>query len=423
MREIIDYIYGIPKFSKKCSLDNTKEMLKRLGNPSIDKKIIHVAGTNGKGSTCTYLEGILKSAGKKVGVFTSPHLIRMNERIRINGMDVSDSAFVESFMKVKDVAVKMAEDGFVHPSFFEFLFGMAMDIFSKADLEYIILETGLGGRLDATNVIEKPELCIITSISKDHTDILGDTYEAIAMEKAGIIKENVPVLFGNYLEEVANVIKKTAEDKNAPMFSCKTEDVSDVVKSDKYIDFSLCNRYYGNERFSIKSKGIYQTQNAALAITAAGILGIDSVENVKKGLLEARWMGRMQEIDTNMILDGAHNEDGMSRFLESVAKESVPGGKHLMFSAVRDKHYPEMIKMICDSGLFDGYIIVPINDERGLEVEAIEKEFLKHTNCPISTMENLSQGIFEACMLRDEGNVIYIAGSLYLAGEILEMRV
>ena len=423
MREIIDYIYGIPKFSKKCSLDNTREMLRRLGNPSINKKIIHVAGTNGKGSVCTYLEGILRSAGKKVGVFTSPHLIRMNERIRINGVDVPDAIFVESFAVVRQVAVDMAAEGFMHPSFFEFLFGMAMYAFSKADLEYIILETGLGGRLDATNVIDKPELCIITSISKDHTDILGDTYEAIATEKAGIIKENVPVLFGNYLKEVADVIYKTATNMNAPVFCCKTEDVSDVVKSDKYIDFSLCNEYYGSGRFSIQSKGIYQTQNASMAIMAAKLLGIDSVDTVKKGLLEARWIGRMQEIDTNMILDGAHNEDGMSRFLESVSKETVTGGKHLMFSAVKDKHYSEMIKMICDSGLFEGYILVPINDERGLDVATLKEEFLKHTSCPIEAMDNLSQGIFEACMLRDAGNVIYMAGSLYLAGEILAMRI
>lgn len=423
MREIIDYIYGIPKFSKKCSLDNTREMLRRLGNPSIDKKIIHVAGTNGKGSVCTYLEGILRNAGKNVGVFTSPHLIKMNERIRINGVDVSDAVFVESFAVVKQVAVSMTAEGFMHPSFFEFLFGMAMYAFSKVDLEYIILETGLGGRLDATNVIDKPELCIITSISKDHTDILGDTYEEIATEKAGIIKENVPVLFGNYLKEVADVIYKTATNMNAPVFCCKTEDVSDVVKSDKYIDFSLCNEYYGSGRFSIQSKGIYQVQNASLAIIAAKILGITDVDTVKKGLLEARWIGRMQEIDTNMILDGAHNEDGMSRFLESVSKETVIGGKHLMFSAVKDKHYPEMIKMICDSGLFDGYILVPINDERGLDVATLKEEFLKHTSCPIEAMDNLSQGIFEACMLRDAGNVIYIAGSLYLAGEILEMRI
>ena len=231
------------------------------------------------------------------------------------------------------------------------------------------------------------------------------------------------MLFGNYLKEVADVIYKTATNMNAPVFCCKTEDVSDVVKSDKYIDFSLCNEYYGSGRFSIQSKGIYQTQNASMAIMAAKLLGIDSVDTVKKGLLEARWIGRMQEIDTNMILDGAHNEDGMSRFLESVSKETVTGGKHLMFSAVKDKHYSEMIKMICDSGLFEGYILVPINDERGLDVATLKEEFLKHTSCPIEAMDNLSQGIFEACMLRDAGNVIYIAGSLYLAGEILAMRI
>ena len=423
MREIIDYIYGIPKFSKKCSLDNTAELLRRLGVTDVDGKIIHVAGTNGKGSVCTYLEGILRSAGKSTGVFTSPHLVKMNERIRINGVDVDDVTFANSYNKVKAISLAMAKDGFMHPSFFEFLFGMAMDIFAANELDYIILETGLGGRLDATNVFAKPLLSIITSISLDHTDILGDTYGKIALEKAGIIKAGVPVIFGDYNNEVTDVILRIAKERKSPVHMLNPDDIRDISKGDKYIDFSLCNGYYDNGRFRINSRGMYQSMNAALAIMAAAVIGSVSEDDVCKGLLNARWIGRMQEVDRNMILDGAHNEDGMKHFLESVKADGYIDDRILMFSAVKDKHYEDMIRMVCESGLFAGYILVPINDSRGLSVKVLEDEFKKHTDCEISVMDNLSQGIFEACMQRDGGKMIYIAGSLYLVGEILELRV
>ena len=152
MKKVEDYIYNIPKFSKKCSLDNTRELLKRLDNPALDKKIIHIAGTNGKGSVCSYLASILNASGYRVGTFTSPHLVRMNERIRIDGKEITNEAFVAGYSKVRVVSEEMVREGFCHPSFFEFLFGMAMDFFGKNDVDYIILETGLGGRLDATNV-------------------------------------------------------------------------------------------------------------------------------------------------------------------------------------------------------------------------------------------------------------------------------
>lgn len=422
MKKVIDYIYGIPKFSKKCSLDNTREMLRRLGNPGIDRKIIHIAGTNGKGSVCSYLESILRAAGHKVGTFTSPHLVKMNERIRINGQDISDGDFITGYNKVRAVSEAMAAEGFEHPSFFEFLFGMAMDFFGQSEVEYIILETGLGGRLDATNSIPTADLCIITSISLDHTDILGDTLKDIAGEKAGIIKKGVPVLFGDIDEEVTQVIVNTADRMCAPVHSYSSEDITDIVKRDKNIDFSINNGYYDNVRFSIRTSGIYQTENATLAAMAAAILGVNDVDAVYKGLDNAKWNGRMQEIEPGMIIDGAHNEDGIRHFLQSVAQDDA-NKRYMLFSAVKDKHYEEMIKMICESQLFDGYILVPLNDERGLDVDTMEKEFMKHTKADIVLMENLSQGIFEACMLRDKGYTIYIAGSLYLAGEVLELRV
>lgn len=422
MKKVIDYIYGIPKFSKKCSLDNTGEMLRRLGNPGIDRKIIHVAGTNGKGSVCSYLESILKAAGHRVGTFTSPHLVRMNERIRIDGQEIGDEDFINGYNKVRAVSEAMVADGFSHPSFFEFLFGMAMDAFGQSQVEYIILETGLGGRLDATNSVPTAELCVITSISLDHTDILGDTLKAIAAEKAGIIKQNVPVLFGAVNEEVTEVIVNTAENMCAPVHFYRKGDITDIVKRDKYIDFSINNGYYDNVHFSIKSSGIYQTENATLAVIAAKLLGVDDIDIIHRGLDMAVWKGRMQEIEKGMIIDGAHNEDGVVRFLESVSKDNAPK-RYMVFSAVKDKHYEGMIHMLCNSKLFDGFILVPLKDERGLEVDAMEREFMKHTESDIVPMGNISQAIFEACMLRDKGYTIYIAGSLYLAGEVFELRV
>ena len=193
--EAAAYIEEIPKFTKKHTLEHTKTFLKRLGNPAADRKIVHVAGTNGKGSVCAYLQAILMAEGKRTGFFTSPHLVSVNERIRVDNIQIDNETFLKVFRKVLKIVRQMVEDGIEHPSYFEFLFGMGMTAFAETDVEYIILETGLGGRLDATNAIDNPALAIITSISLDHTAILGDTIEKIAGEKAGIIKPGVPVFF------------------------------------------------------------------------------------------------------------------------------------------------------------------------------------------------------------------------------------
>ena len=232
MKQETDYIYSIPKFAGKSTPDNTLELLRRIGFREEDRKIIHVAGTNGKGSVCSYIANTLLADNRTVGLFVSPHLLRINERMRINGKEVSDEVFEESFAKVKAISEDMAEAGYTHPSFFEFLFGMAMDIFTRENVEYIVLETGLGGRLDATNVITNPIVTIITSIGLDHTDILGDTIEAIAGEKAGIIKENVPVVFWNKNDGAAKVITGKAKELNSPMYSCSREDIGNVIKRD-----------------------------------------------------------------------------------------------------------------------------------------------------------------------------------------------
>ncbi len=414
-----DYIYNIPKFTKKASLDNTRELLRRLGNPGLDRKIIHVAGTNGKGSVCTYLDNILREAGHTTALFTSPHLVRINERIVIEQQEVSDKQFEEAFYAVKKAAVEMSSDGYVHPSFFEFLFGMAMYCFGKSDAEYIILETGLGGRLDATNVIPKPLLTIITSISLDHTDILGDTYELIAKEKARIIKKGVPVIFPDKRKDVTDVILHKVGECDAKPVILNLNEITHIVKKDKYIDFCFDNRYYGKENFRVVSGGIYQPENASLAILAAKQLGISDVEIVRKGLLRARWIGRMQEVSDGVIIDGAHNDDGIACFLRSVSLDNCRGRRILLFSAVKDKHFTGMIKEIVESGLFDKYFVAQLDDTRALKLDIIEDTFHDFGVSDIKGYIKVETAYNEAVMEKQPDDIIYIAGSLYLAGEIL----
>ena len=195
MERAVDFIYEIPKFTTKNSLDHTRQLMGLLGDPGRGRRVIHVAGSNGKGSVCCFLYSMLLAAGKSAALFTSPHLTDIRERFQVNGELVSEQVFFEAFGEVKDASAKLVQKTGRHPTFFEFLFAMGMVIYEKADVEYIVLETGLGGRLDATNSFSSPLLTLITSISLEHTEYLGDTIREIAGEKAGILKPGVPVFF------------------------------------------------------------------------------------------------------------------------------------------------------------------------------------------------------------------------------------
>ena len=239
--DAVKKIDELQMFAKKHSLDHTRTFLSCMGVPQQGKKIIHVAGTNGKGSVCRYLQAILSAEGKKTGLFTSPHLVSIRERIRIGEELISQERFVQVFEEAEEVAGRMEAEGLTHPTYFEFLFGMAMKYFDEEQTEYIILETGLGGRLDATNCIENPVMTIITSIGMDHTEILGDTIEKIAAEKAGIIKPGVPLICDGTNPEALMVLKKTAENAGA---DCR--EISDCAFkirkiTEKDLEFSTVN--------------------------------------------------------------------------------------------------------------------------------------------------------------------------------------
>lgn len=419
--EAAAYIEEIPKFTKKHTLEHTKTFLKRLGNPAADRKIVHVAGTNGKGSVCAYLQAILMAEGKRTGFFTSPHLVSVNERIRVDNIQIDNETFLKVFRKVLKIVRQMVEDGIEHPSYFEFLFGMGMTAFAETDVEYIILETGLGGRLDATNAIDNPALAIITSISLDHTAILGDTIEKIAGEKAGIIKPGVPVFFDGSSKKAAEVIKAKASELGV---SCRevTKNAYEIQEVHrKYIAFSRRSAYDKDVIFQVPMCGCYQAMNAELALEASEYLLAGEeihMDRWKEALAELHWEGRMERVGAHITVDGAHNPGAMEAFVESVKAldESERGEMVLLFSAVSDKKYDQMIEYLCENLDVKAYVVTQIEDERGVPAEELADVFRRYTDRPVYCKERLENAVRTAMNERGETGEIYCLGSLYLVG-------
>lgn len=425
-REAIAYILEIPKFTKKNSLEHTKDFLRILGNPEKGKKIIHVAGTNGKGSVCAYMQSLLLAEKKTVGFFTSPHLVKMNERIRINGEEISDEMFLNTFDTVFAVVQKMKVDGKPHPTFFEFLFAMAMTAFADSGVEYIILETGLGGKLDATNAIDVPFLTIITSISLDHTEILGETIEEIAAEKAGILKCDVPIIYIGKEEKSAKVIREFAEKVGAPCreISKNAYEIQEITSKD--IAFSITNAYYENSIWKLGTKALYQVENAMLALEAMRYLVKEEkhLNRWKEALYKTHWEGRMEEILPGVILDGAHNPGAVEVFVESVnAQQENNFEKIILFSAVKEKEYETMIRMLCETIDAKEYILTQIENERGVSTEELAGVFRKYTDKKIIEEENLEKAFCMALKEKGENDRVYCLGSLYLVGMLKELIV
>lgn len=424
MTKAEEYINSIPKFAGKTELRNTEILLKELGIDTDDMKIIHVAGTNGKGSVCSYISNTLVKAGYKTGLFISPHLVKINERIQIDDVPVSDDIFESAYERVLEAAHRMEQSGGKHPAYFEFLFGMAMLVFKEQKVQYIVLETGMGGRLDSTNVVKKPLMTVITSVSMDHMHVLGNTIEEIASEKAGIIKPGVPLVFYGGDSRVRGVIEAAAEQKKAPFEVITSDNVSSIEKKGKFIDFCLNNRYYKNESFSVSSAALYQVWNSSLAATALAWLSKEddgirlSDEQIHTGITTAFWEGRMEELRPDVYVDGAHNEDGIRAFLET-AKAMKDRKQILMFSAVADKAYDTMIKEICDSEAFDEYVVCTVEyTNRAMPAEVFLETFRKYTDKPVFQEETASAAFAKVMSLKKDGDRVFIAGSLYLVGEI-----
>lgn len=418
--EAVRYIDNIPKFTKKNTLDNTKLLMERLGNPERSMKILHVAGTNGKGSVCAYLSSILTCAGKKTGLFTSPHLVKINERFQIDQEEVSDELFMEAFDKVMETVKEAEKEGLCHPTYFEILFLIGMVIFEKEQVEYLVMETGLGGRKDATNAVDNQMISIITSIGLDHVEYLGDTHAAIAGEKAGIIKPGVPVVFDAEREDVTEVILKHAESLKSKAYPVNSGMYKINSATHKNIDFSTATEYYDTINLNISSLAEYQVKNAMLAVTALKVMDEQEIFSdavIQEGIRKMKWQGRMETVMDGVILDGAHNEAGVAEFVKTVRSYQDEKKIVYVFAAVNDKNYEKMIETICRETKFAEVIVTEVSSYRRTSAKELAEIFKRYTEVPVKVCERAEEAFTLGCQEKEDG-LLFCVGSLYLVGEL-----
>ncbi|MCD7806050.1 MAG: bifunctional folylpolyglutamate synthase/dihydrofolate synthase [Lachnospiraceae bacterium] len=422
----VERLCRIPGFTKKHSVEETRSFLKLMGSPEKAMKIVHVAGTNGKGSVCAYLAGILMKAGYHVGLFTSPHLVDIRERFQIDGQPISRETFLEAVDNVERMVTDTKTDA---PTFFEMMFFIGMRVFSNAGVDILILETGMGGRLDATNAVSRKDLTLITKIGLDHTRYLGNTLEEIAGEKAGIMMPGVPVIVEAGNDSVADVFLKKAEEKGCFCRILTEKDYGEILIYKKSIDFSFYCQYYGTIRPEISTTALYQVDNTALVLAAVESLiernvidpGRVTREVLLAGLCQTRWAGRMEEAAPGFFVDGAHNVDGIQAFIASVAMDQCEGRRTLIFSASSDKDYPQMLKLLSDSGLFSRLILTPMRNKRGAGKDLLTQAAALCTDAAwMETGESLPEVLARTIGKIPDGDRVYLAGSLYFVGEAKE---
>ena len=385
--ESLTWLNSTQFFGIKLGLDNTRRLLESLENPEQNLRIFHVAGTNGKGSVCAMLDSAFRAAGLKSGLYTSPHLCDFRERILVNGGMISHAAVAETLTRLRDFC-----DGWPHsPTFFELSTALALGHFARERCDVVILETGMGGRLDATNAAT-PVVSIITPIAMDHAEWLGDSISKIAMEKAGILKPGIPALSAPQTPEAAGVLRAQAAACGCPL--------------------AFVDRPFEGE---IGLAGTHQKWNAALAVAALHASGF-SPENsaVVCGLRNVKWPARFQRIGDRIILDGAHNPHAAAALVETWREQFGPQKPAVIFGAMKDKDCREMLNVL--SGIAASFLFVPVASPRSSD----PAELMRSTLCPANTFSSLSDAIDSAMA---KSAPVLITGSLFLAGEALSILI
>lgn len=386
-REYINEEWVMKRRNLNHGLDPLRNVLNKYDNPQDKIHCIHVAGTNGKGSTCNYLKDILVSNGYKVGMFTSPHLITHRDRIRINDTYIEEDVFHNYLLKHID---EIEEN---HLGMFEIDTLIAFEWFYEEKVDYAIIECGLGGRLDNTNVIEHPNLCIITSIGYDHMNLLGNRLQQIAYEKAGIIQKGSTCVVGNVNPQCLNIIQKQAQRVKGK-----------VIQLNQYHKVSNSTFMFQNDTYQISTQALYQMHNATLALQSAQLLGIDiHNEKVHKAIKDSLWKGRFETVHENpkVIIDGAHNEEGIRALCESLSTLDKP--VICVFSALKDKEVHKMAQLLVKN--CDHLIITEFQNERADTVED-----LYIAGCEV--VQDTTKAILSAMDKCKDGTVV-VTGSLY----------
>lgn len=414
--EAIEYIHSINWSFCKPGLERIGELCEKLSHPEKDLKFIHVAGTNGKGSFCSMLNSILMKAGYKVGLYTSPYILEFNERMRMNGKNITNGELAEITAYVRPIADSMADK----PTEFELITAIAFEYFKRAGADVVILEAGMGGRLDSTNIIRNPLLSVITGIALDHTAYLGDTVEKIAGEKAGIIKDGAPVLFGGTDEVAKAVISKKAEELGSEFVSVSYDKLT--VKS-ATLDGTVFD-YGEHTDLKIKLLGLYQPKNASVVLEAVDVLKRGGMEisdvAVREGLLSAGWPARFEIISQEplIIFDGAHNPEGISSAVASIAHYFGSDKVHILTGVLRDKDYLLIAKEL--STVASHAVTITPDNPRALPAEEYAKTL---SDCGIVSVasDSIENALATAIQFaKEQGAPLLCLGSLYTYVDIIK---
>ena len=415
----VQFLYALGNEIKtaKLGLERITVVLEALGRPQDRLRIVHVAGTNGKGSTCAMIEAALRASGHRTALFTSPHLAEPTERIAINGIPVSAARFAAAFDRVHRVVEELLAEHAIdlHTTYFETVTAMALLLFAEAGVEWTVLEVGLGGRLDATNVV-MPELCVITAIDFDHEAFLGLSLEAIAGEKAGILKAGVPAVFSRQRAEAGAVLELRAAQLSLSVARTEAWHIEEIEMDARGSRFLLDGER--QLRIACPLAGEHQIENAATAAVALTRLGI-SDGAIESGIAATRWPGRLERVGENpeIVLDGAHNPAG-ARSLAAYLRKFYAGRRvHLIFGGMRDKALEEITGVLFP--LAEEVIVTAPQQARAMTPETI-RGLSDHPR--VRTAADLGQAL---AMVRgcDAGDAIFITGSLFLVAEARRMLV
>ena len=409
-QEAIEYIHSINWAFCKPGLERIGELCEKLGHPEKKLKFIHVAGTNGKGSFCSMTESVLRAAGYKTGLYTSPYIREFNERMQINGENISDAELAELTEYIKPIADAMEDK----PTEFELITAVAFEYFARHKCDIVVLETGLGGRLDSTNIIDTPVLSVITGIALDHTAILGDTVEKIAAEKAGIIKKGVPVIFGGEDATAASVIKAKADEMGSEFTQVDYSKLENINATLDGTDFD----YGCLKGLHINLLGLYQPKNASVVLNAINALNTQgfsiSEEQLRKGLESAVWHARFEKVakEPLVIFDGAHNPQGIEQAVKSIKHYFGKNKVYLLTGVLKDKNYEEIAKMLSTVAK-KAFTLTP-DSPRALS-SSDYAEVLRNSGIDATAFDSIEKAFITArSTAKNDGVPLVCLGSLYV---------
>ncbi len=419
-KEALEFIYSAEVYGSVLGLGTMKRLLEAMGNPQKGLKFVHVAGTNGKGSVCAYLSGILSAAGYKTGLYVSPYVQEFGERIQVNGKYIPEDALAEVTQIVKEKSEELVRAGHQHPTVFELMTAIGFEYFRRSGCDIVVLEVGLGGRLDATNIIDSPEVAVMVNIGFDHIEQLGNTLQKIAFEKAGIIKPGCDTVLYLQKTEVMEVIKNVCAERGSRLH------IADGSKAD-ISDISLAGMVFDWENYEgLKTAllGIHQVKNAATAVRAAEVLrerGWRLTDDaIRLGLKSTRWVGRLEVLSREpvFIVDGAHNPQGVETLLESL--KLFFGERRFVFimGVLGDKDYHTSVKMALPMAKCF-FTVSPPMEGRSLPAEKLAGEIKSYGyEVEVTVCKSIPEAVMSALDQANEDDVICAFGSLYQIGEI-----